>query len=144
MARHQPLFNFRRAIMNADHVWNLSAPVFATRTWTAFGMAEAQPANHLRAQLTTRHGVDRGVDGFMRNLQRRRFGMHKRQCASNLLRRIARFQLVQDMAPQGSSWPHAALNTWRDSADMGALMGGISTVAACQRRSPRAARHLRS
>ena len=31
MPRHQPVFNFRRAVMHADPIWDLSPPVFATR-----------------------------------------------------------------------------------------------------------------
>lgn len=60
--------------MNADPVRNLSSPVFASGTGMASGMPKPQPA--------ARHDVDRGVDGFVRNPQRVRFGMHKRQYAS--------------------------------------------------------------
>ena len=76
--------------MNADHVRNLTTPIFAPCTRTALGMTEAQPANHLRAQLASLHRIDRRVDGFVGSLQGRGIGMHSRQCASNLLRRVSR------------------------------------------------------
>lgn len=87
--RHQPLFHFRRALPNADHVRYLPTPVRAARPGLAFGMADTQPADHFRAQRAPRHGVDHGVDGFVRNPQRRSVGMHAGQCASNLLERAS-------------------------------------------------------
>ena len=67
--RHQPFLDLRRALMDVDHVRYPLASVFASRTWTAFGMAKTQPANDLRAQLATRYSVDGRVDGFVGNLQ---------------------------------------------------------------------------
>jgi hypothetical protein len=55
--------------MDADHVRYLSTSILATRPGTALGMAETQPADDFRAQRATGHGVDRGVDGFVGNLQ---------------------------------------------------------------------------
>lgn len=140
----QPFFNFRRPVMNADHVRNASPPVFAPCAGTALGMAESQPANHLRAQLATRHGVDRCVDGFMRNPQRRRFGMHKRQCAGNLLRRVARLQVSDDTTPQRAARSQPALNARRERAASGAFVGGLRSVAARHRGSPWTATLLRA
>ena len=50
--------------MNADHVRNLTTPVFTPSAWTAFGMTKTQPSYHFRAQLTTWHRINRGVDGL--------------------------------------------------------------------------------
>jgi len=66
----QPLGPFRRRVLNADPIWNPAAPVLAACPGAALGMAETQPAHHRRAQLATRHGVDRGVEGFVRNPER--------------------------------------------------------------------------
>jgi len=77
---------------------------------STLGEAKAQPANHLRAQLSTLHGVDRGVDSLMRNLQRRRIWMHKRQWAGNLLGRVALFQMAHHAFPQGRLRAQSALN----------------------------------
>ena len=70
--------------------------------------------------------------------------IHKCQYASNLLRRVARFQVVDDLIPQGRSWPQAARHARGDRTGMGARMGRVGTVAACHRRAPRATTRLRS
>ncbi len=57
VTRDQPFFNLRRTVMNADPVRHLPTPVFPPRAGTAFGMTETQPANHFRAQLTTRQAA---------------------------------------------------------------------------------------
>ena len=144
MPGDQPLFNLWRTVMDADHVRDASAPVFTARTGATLGMAKAQPANHFRAQRATRHGVDRSVDGFVRNPQRRRVGMHKCQCASNLLRRVARFEVPQDRVPQGGSGSQAAHHTRLDRAGTGTSIGSFGAVSACHWRPSRATWRLRS
>ena len=121
--RYQPLFNFRRP---------------------AVGMAKTQPANDFRTQCATRHSVDGRVDGFVGNLQCGCVRIHKCQYASNLLRRVARFQVVDDLIPQGSSWSQVARHARGHRTGMGARMGRVGPVAACLWRAPRATTRLRS
>ena len=60
----------RQLPIRPDHVGkNLPTSIVTPRSGTAFGMPKAQPANHFRAQLSSRHGVDGGIDCFVRNLQ---------------------------------------------------------------------------
>lgn len=89
--------------MHADPVRNPPTPIFVSCLWTAFGMAYAQPADHVRAQCPAWHGVESGVDGFVRHLQGRHVRMHPRQYASNLLGRIACFQIVDGLSPECGS-----------------------------------------
>ena len=56
--------------MNTDHVRNPLQPIILSRPRAPFGMAEAQPADHVRPQFVTWYGVEGGVDGFVRHLQR--------------------------------------------------------------------------
>jgi hypothetical protein len=107
-------------------------------------MAKTQLANDFRAQLATWHSIDGRVDGFVRNLQCGCGRIHKRQYASNLHRRVARFQVVDDLIPQGSSRLQAARHARGDLTSMGARMGRVGTLAACHRRAPRATTPLRS
>ena len=142
--RYQTRFNFRRPVMNTDPVRNPSPLAFPSRARAPFGMAEAQPAEHVRRQCATWHGVEGGIGSFVRRLQRRPVGMHKRQCPSNPLRRVAGLQVAGDLIPQRGSWSQAARNARCDRAGMGARPGRVGTVAACHRRSSRAAMRLRS
>jgi len=130
--------------MNTDPVRNPSPLVFSPRARAPFGMAEVPPADHVHRQFATWHGVEGGVDGFVRPLQRGRVGMHKRQCPSNLLRRVAGLQVAGDLVPQRGSWSQAGCNARCDHAGMGARPGRVGTVAACHRRSFRAATRRRS
>ena len=70
--------------MNADPVRNPPTPGFATRTGAALGRADAQPANHGRAQFATRHGLDGGVAG-RETCTAGVSGGPPRSCARNLL-----------------------------------------------------------
>ena len=114
--------------MDAHHARNPASPVFATGSRTAFGMSTTQPPNHLGTQFATRHGVDRGIDGFVRNLQRGRIGMHPCKCASDLLGRVAPFQIVHDLVPQCASRIQASLYPWGDATLTGTLLRGQGAI----------------
>ena len=62
MARHDAVFDFWRAHMDAGHVRNAAAPICtpSARSPTLAGLAQA--GDQLGTQLTARHGVKRGVD----------------------------------------------------------------------------------
>ena len=130
--------------MNADPVRNPSPPGFASRPGTPFSMAEAQPADHVRPPCAPWHGVECGVDGFVRHLQRGRIRMHNRQGTSNRLRRVAGLQVAGDLLPPRGSWLQAAPNARGDRAGLGAHRGRVGPVAACHRSPSRAATRLRS
>ncbi|MHB1085148.1 MAG: hypothetical protein ACYCZA_09960 [Thiobacillus sp.] len=55
--------------MDTDQVGNLPPSIFTTRARSAFGMTEALPSDDFRVQLAAQHGVDGGVDDFVRNPQ---------------------------------------------------------------------------
>jgi len=115
--------------MDADHVGYAPSPVVTSRAWATFGMTEAQPADDLRTQLAARHGVDGGVDGFVRNSHRRMVRMHGGQCASNLLGRVARLQLVRDVIPQRVSRLQAAKSARLNRTRVSASMRNVTPVA---------------
>jgi hypothetical protein len=141
---NQVLFNLWRAIMNADHVRYFPASVFATCARPALSMVEAQSADHCRALLNPRHGVVRGVDGFVKNLQCRRFGMHKRQSASNLLWDVTRFQVALDQLSQSDPRSQTAFDTRHSRTSLSALMGRLRAITACHRRTSRATTCIRA
>ena len=91
-------------------------------------------ANDFRTQFASRQGVDRCVDGFVRNLQCGCPGMHKRQCASDLFGRVARFQIMHNMTPQGGSRLQTAFNARGERADLSTPLGKFSMITACHRR----------
>src|SRR4030067_3213263 len=90
----QSFFNLGRAIMNANHVGNASTTIFTPRTRSALGMTKTKPAYYFSAQLSSRHRVDRRVDGFVGSLEGGSGGVPGCQCASNRLRRVTNFQIL--------------------------------------------------
>ena len=133
--RYQPFFHLRRSVMNADHVRHPSSPIVASRSGTPFGVIEAQPADHVRPQGATGHGVDSGVDCFVRHLQRGRTRMHNRQGTRNLFGRVAGFQVAGDLVPQRGAGSQAAHHTRGDRTGVGARLGHRGTVATSDWRS---------
>ncbi|SOE55485.1 hypothetical protein SAMN05446927_1029 [Caballeronia arationis] len=57
--------DFGRPHMDADHIQNLSAPVYAPGARHTHAVAVAQAGNELTAQFSARLGVDGRVDGFV-------------------------------------------------------------------------------
>ena len=100
MARHDAVFDFRRAHMDADHVRNGAAPICtpSARSPTLAGLALA--GDLLGTQLTARHGVKRGVAGLVADLERRVTRLHSAQYARDLLRRMPTAQQSCDLVPQ--------------------------------------------
>jgi len=115
---------------------NAPSSVLSPRPGTSLGVSESQPTDDFLAQLTSRHGVDRGIDGFMRHLQCGHIWMHDGQCARNLLGRIAFSQTPHNTLPQRSSWLQPTFNARHDRADTGPLMGDFGTLATRHRWTP--------
>lgn len=68
MARHGAVFDFRRALVDADHLW-ISAALIRTpsvRLSTRAGLLEAR--DHLGTRLTGRYGVKNGLAGLLADL----------------------------------------------------------------------------
>ena len=54
---NQAALYLRRALVNAGHIWQAAAPVFALAAFAPAVMALAQAADQIFAQLTARRGV---------------------------------------------------------------------------------------
>ena len=85
MARHDAVFDFRNAHMNADHVRNSSASICTPSARPPNLASLAQARCQLATQLIARHGVKRGVAGHVADLKRRGVRLHSAQCAPHLL-----------------------------------------------------------
>ena len=98
MSRHQTVFNLRRAHVDADHLWNLAAPINTARARPARCLALTQTDDQLLAQLTDRQGIDRVVDRLATDVGISEIGyVHAAQLAGNLL---GRQTLAQHMGYQ--------------------------------------------
>ena len=86
--------------MDADHVRNGGAPICtpSVRSPTLAGLAQA--GDELGTQLTARHGVKRGVDRLVADLERRVVRLHAAQYALDLLRRMPIAQQLCEVAAQ--------------------------------------------
>lgn len=62
MARHQAVFDLRRAHVDADYLGNQAAPIYTTRTRPACRLTLTQTDDQLLAPLTDGQGIDRVVD----------------------------------------------------------------------------------
>ena len=113
-------------IINANHVGDAPTTIFTTCTRPALGMTEAQPAYHFSAQLTSRHRVDRSVDGFVGSLEGGGVGMHGCQCASNLFRRVTNFQILGHLLPKCSAGCNLRGYAWLNSASVCTALRRIS------------------
>lgn len=60
--RHHLVFNFRWAHMDADHLRDLAAAIYAARSGPARRLTRAQAGDQFLAQFTGRQGIDRVVD----------------------------------------------------------------------------------
>lgn len=88
MARHQAVFDLRRAHMDADHIGNLAAPIHTPRARSARCLALAQTDDQFLAQLTDRQGIDRVIDRLATDVGITQAGyVHVAQLAGNLLGR---------------------------------------------------------
>ena len=98
MARHQTVFNLRRAYVNTDHLRDLSTSIHTARARPARRLALAQADDQLLAQLADRQGIDRVVDRLSTDVGISEAGnVHAAQLAGNLFRRQT---LTQHMGHQ--------------------------------------------
>jgi len=74
VAGHDAIVHLGRAHMDADHVGDLTAPIFASRAGHAGGAAMAQAGYELLTQLSPRLRVDRRIDGLVRDVPLRSSG----------------------------------------------------------------------
>ena len=81
MANHDAIFDFWRSHMDADHVRNGAASICSpsARSLTLANLAQA--GDLLGAQPTARHGVERGVDGLVGDLEPWVVRLHSAQYA---------------------------------------------------------------
>ena len=86
MARHDAVFDFRRAHMDAGHVRNGAALICtpSVRSPTLAGLAQA--GDQLGTQLTARYGVKRGVAGLVAAPEHRVDRLYSAQYAQVLFR----------------------------------------------------------
>ena len=95
-ARHDAVFDFRRAHLDADHVRNGAAPIWIPSARPPTLTSLAQAGDLPGTQLTARHGVECGADGLMADLERRVVRLHSAQYERDLFRRRAVAQAVRD------------------------------------------------
>ncbi len=100
-------------------------------------MTVPQPTDHLRAQLSPRQGVDGGVDGFVRDPQGRRIGMHTRQYVRNLLGSVVILERALHARPQRRTRLQAECNPRRALIRMSAVLGEDTAGATGRRPRPR-------
>lgn len=105
---------------------------------------DATPILHLHSRRSERHRVDRGADGFVRNLQGWGVWMHGCQCASNLFRRVATFQVARNLPPERRALSQFPQDTRLNSTSRGTLLRRIGAVTTCHQRSANAPRQFRA
>src|SRR6202521_1049398 len=67
MTGNEAILDLGGAHVQAQHIGDLAAPVLAARAWTTLGPPMPQTRNQILAQAATGHGVECGVDGFVRH-----------------------------------------------------------------------------
>ena len=131
MPGHQPVFDLRRAHMNADHLGDLPAPIHAARARSARRLALAQADNQLLTQLADRQGIDRVIDRLATDVGISEAGnVHAAQLAGNLL---GRQTLTQHMGHQLEALAtRQPLSHWPTNlaAGLHLLLGHTGRVAA--------------
>lgn len=86
-AVHQPVYDHRRAQVDADHVGHLPPAIRATGAGHAGDTAWAQTGDELPAHFTSRQGVDADVNGSVGHVTIRLIGEDPRAGTCNLLGR---------------------------------------------------------
>ena len=133
MARHDAIFDFPQTHMFAAHVRNGAAGICTPSARASTLASLAQAGDQLGTQLTARHGVKRGVDGLVANLQRRVVRLHSAQYARDLLRRMSIAQKSCDVAPQRSSLRETRWVSCRSRQPGGPLLRKRCAIATGQR-----------
>src|ERR1700691_4829404 len=96
MTGNQSLAHFERPVIDRGHIGNGSAAPVLSLDLARLMMA-AQQVQHVGTQLPTWHGIQCGVDGFVRYLHR--IG-HTSQYARNLYRAETLLKALQHLAPE--------------------------------------------
>ena len=133
MARHDAVFDFRRAHMAADHVRNGAAPICTPSARSLTLVAVALAGDQRSTQLTARHGVNRGVDGLVSDLEHRIVRLHSAQYARDLFRRITIAQQSRAVAPQRAILDQTRWVSCRSRQPGGALLRKRYAMAIGQR-----------
>jgi len=131
MPRHQSVFNFRRAQVNADHLWNLPAPIHTAKAWSTCRLALAQTKDQLLAQLTDGQGIDRVVDRLATDVGISKTGyVHTAQLAGNLLGRQTLAQHMDHQFKALTTWQQLSHGPTSLAADLHPLLSHAGRVAA--------------
>ena len=130
MAWHQPVFDLRRAHVDAEHFRDLAAPIDAARARPATRLALAQADDQLLAQATDRQGVDRVIDRLAADVGLSEAGyVHAAQLAGNLLGRQTLTQHMDDQLEALTARQQLALRPADLAADLHLLLGSTGLVA---------------
>ena len=132
MARHDAVFDFRRAHMDADHVRNGAAPIWIPSARPPTLTSLAQAGDLLGTQLTARHGVECGVDGLMADLERRVVRLHSAQYERDLFRRMPIARQSYEVAPQWADLGRMRWVSCRSRQSGGALLRKRCAIATGQ------------
>ncbi len=82
--RERPVAGVGWAHMNAQQIGHLAPAILTPVARHAFGLGAAQTGDQILSQLAFGHGVDAGVDGFVRDGARGFIGPHEFECARDL------------------------------------------------------------
>ena len=121
--------------MDAGHVQNGAAPICTPSARSPTLASLAQAGDQLGTQLTARHGVKRGVDGLVADLERRVVRLQSAQYARDLFRRMSIAQQSCDVAPQWAILGQTRWASCRSRQPGGALLRKRCAIATGQRRT---------
>ncbi len=96
MTGHQAFGQFGGTLVDQGHGFE-EATGNAARAGSALRLGAAQEGQDAGAQLAARHGLQRGVDGLVREADRLR---HTSECGLDLLRTQAPAQMVEHAEPE--------------------------------------------
>jgi len=69
VARHDPVIDFRRAHVDADHVGNLATAISAAAAWQACTAAMMQAGDQFAPQFAPGIGIDGAINRFVRHVE---------------------------------------------------------------------------
>lgn len=135
VTRHHPIRHLWRPQVDADHLGNPAAPIFARRARLAAAFALTKTRDQVLAQLPLGVRVDGGVDGLVRDVQFRFVGPHDAQCLRDLLRRPQPAQHVRDQGPHRPigiklrGWPGLGASCVASRSRVTANVGSTTAIA---------------
>jgi len=115
VAGNDPRVDLGGPLVDAGHVGNAASGRGAPRPRSPALACLAQARDQFRSQLSPRHGIQRRVDGFVTDLQRRIRCVHPPQYAGDLLRRMPTAQEARDLRPQGTVVAQPGCHSWRSA-----------------------------